>query len=328
MRNEMSVANWKEVEALRPAAMQSTPVRLDRVFDDVDAVMRLIKGRAPYVNLAEYHGMEDQLGGSRTRPWFRTHFQDALFLHNPCWLQAAKDAFRAQVVRPFKCLLNLNGPMPAGGVHVDLPVYQGFAAPAAPVWLLMNMTYSGLFQPWMVPIASGLAWFYRGVGGEFEYWADGIHAPPHIEAAPLWNTGVMSHNEFMWHGVGAIGSADDQRRLQGALSASDRLHHAENDQWEIRSGARVLARLSPPNLRISLLWKAYVFLNEEHVGSFENRDMDLTLEQIVDIYERDLASKGIAIRRPADPLKDLQWRKVLEENYRTAFGQSAASEYN
>src|SRR5262245_28207099 len=143
-----------DVERLRPAFMQSRPVRLRDVFDDPGAVLDLIKARAPYVSLAEYHGMLDMLGGARARPVFRAHFDDALFLRNPRWIQVARESFSAEIVRPFKCLLNLNGPMGPGGVHVDLPVYRGFSAPAVPVWLLMNMTYSGLFQPWMVPVAS------------------------------------------------------------------------------------------------------------------------------------------------------------------------------
>jgi hypothetical protein len=186
------------------------------------------------------------------------------------------------------------------------------------------MTYSGLFQPWMVPIASGLVWFYRGVGGEFEYWADGTHAPPRIERSPMWNIGVMSDNEFMWHGVGAIGTPEDQERLNGALNASDRLHYAGGDEWEIRDGARVVARLSPSQLRISLLWKAHVFLNQEHFASFENRDMDLTLDQVTDIYREHLAGKGVVVQRPVDPLNDVQWRRVLEAHYRAPFGQQAA----
>ena len=323
----MARAHAAHVETLRPATMQSMPVRLERVFEDPDAVIDLIRARAPYQNLAAYHGMQDTLGGARTMPWFRGQFQDELFLQNPCWLQSAKEAFSARIVRPFKCILNLNGPMPGGAVHVDLPVYRGFSAPVAPVWLLMNMTYSGLFLPWMVPIASGLAWFHRGLGGEFEYWADGTGAPPRIEPAPLWNNGVMSDNEFMWHSVGAIGTPEDRKRLAGILDAGNCLHYAGDAGWEIRDGTRVLASLASTQLRISLLWKAYVFLNEEHLASFENPAMDLTPGTVVDIYEQDLASRGVAVRRPADPLHDAAWRRVLEDNYRPAFGQQAARQY-
>jgi hypothetical protein len=309
----------QQVERLRPAAMQSRPVRVDPVFDDPDAVIGLIRSRAPYPSLGEYHHMLDMLGGVRARPVFRTHFDDALFVHNPRWIEAARQAFSATIVRPFKCLLNLNGPMGIGGTHVDLPVFRGFSAPRAPVWLLMNMAYSGLFQDWMVPVASGLMWFWKGVGGEFQYWADGIDAPPRIESPPLWNTGVMSDNEYMWHGVAPTGTPEEQARLRGRLDGREKLHYAGDAQWEIRAEARTVARLPESQLRISLLWKAFVFWNEDHVASFEDRSMDLSIEQVIEIYEDDLARKGIATPRPREPFEDPAWRKTLDEVYRSPF---------
>src|SRR5262249_7029397 len=158
-----------------------------------------------------------------------------VFLHNPRWIDAAKASFDATIVKPMRCLLNLNGPTPDGGAHLDLPAYRGFAAPQAPVWLLMNMTYSGLFHPWMTPIASGLAWFYRGRGGEFEYWPDGLDAPSEMEKPPLWNCGVMSDNEFMWHRVASIGAEADQKKLAAAMSYDAKVHWL-GDGWEIRNG--------------------------------------------------------------------------------------------
>jgi hypothetical protein len=303
------------VERLRPAAMQSRPVVLPQVFEDPAAALRLVQERAPYVTMAAFHGMEDRLGGPRTQPFFRGAFDDQLFLENPGWIAAARESFGAGIVRPFKCLAQLNGPMTATGVHVDLPLYRGFGAAEAPVWLLMNMTYSGLFHDWMVPIASGLAWFYRGVGGAFAYWPDGIDARPRLERGPLWNRGVMSDNEYMFHGVAPIGAPEDRARLQGALRASDMLHFAGEDGWEIRDGERVAHRLRPEQVRVSLLWKAYVFKDERHLASFEDVSMNLTLDQVVDIYLHDLAGRGLPAKPPADPLADEAWKRLLESTY-------------
>ena len=309
------MAAGQKVESLRPAFMQSRPVRLDRVFSDPDAVVELIRARAPYPSLAEYHDMQDTLGGTNARPVFRGHFDDQSFWFNERWIGAARDSFSARIVRPFKCLVNLNGPMGIGGVHVDLPFYRGFGAPKAPVWLLMNMTYSGLFQPWMVPVASGLTWFWRGVGGAFEYWPDGLQSPPHVESPPMWNTGVMSDNEFMWHGVSPTGTLEEQTALEGALNGREKLHATGDGAWEIRDGTRVAARLSDAQVRISLLWKAFVFADEAHQASFEDRKMDLCIEQVVDIYRHDLSRRGISTLRPRDPFKDRQWRETLEQTY-------------
>jgi hypothetical protein len=302
------------IEALRPAFMQSMPVKIERVFDDPDAVVRFIQERAPYPTLIAYHG---GIGGSAnipTMPWFRTHFDEDWLLNNEQWIAAAKKTFSAEIVRPFKCILNINGAMPDGGKHVDLPVFRGFAAPQAPVWFLMNMSYSQLFLPWMVPIASGLAWFYKGIGGAFEYWVDGPDQPPQVERR-LWNNGVMSDNEFMFHRVDAIGTPEDQARLSVLLKPSDLLHYVGGDRWEIRDGDDVMESLAADQLRISLLWKAYVFADEVHLASFQKQDMDLRLDQIVDIYLDDLKKRGATVDRPTDPFTDPVWQKVLDETY-------------
>jgi hypothetical protein len=71
-----------EVERLRPAAIQSRPVRLEQVYEDPEAILHLVERRAPYQTIAAYHHMEDMLGGARIQPFFRGLFEDAVLLHN------------------------------------------------------------------------------------------------------------------------------------------------------------------------------------------------------------------------------------------------------
>jgi len=309
------MATSGEIERLRPAAMQSHPVLVEQVFEDPEAVLRLVEARAPYKTIAAYHSMEDRLGGTNTQPFFRGAFDEEVLLHNPRWIDAAKASFNAEIIRPFKCLAQLNAPMTGTGVHYDLPLFRGFGAPEYPVWLLMNMAYSTLFHDWMVPVASGLAWFWEGEGGAFVCWPDGIDSPPMLVRAPMWNSGVVSDNEFMFHGVSPIGKAEDREAIRGTLGASDLLHAAGEGRWEIRDGERVVHSLAPDQIRISLLWKAHVFRDDHHFASFEDRAMDLTLDQVVEIYLADLAGRGIAASRPDDPLGDPQWKDVLETTY-------------
>jgi hypothetical protein len=289
------------------------------VFADPDAVVDLIRGRAPYPTLSAHHGFGDTMTSRSVMPWFRTNLQDEGFLRAPSWLAAAREAFDAELVEPFKCILNINPPTPEGAPHVDLPVYRGMQSPGTPPWLLMNMTYSGLFNDWLAPVASGLAWFYRGEGGGLEYWPDGPKAASRIEVTPLWNVGLMSDNDFMWHRVCAIGPEAEQSRLEGQLRASDTLHNLGGDNWEIRDQDRVVCAFGPDQLRISLLWKARVFSDGAHRASFDDQGMNLTPEQVVDVYLDDLAGRGIRMRRPSNPLDDKEWREALQTTYPPSF---------
>ena len=134
----------------------------------------------------------------------------------------------------------------------------------------------------------------------------------------MWNVGQISDNEYMWHRVGAIGRPEE-RLPEGVLRPEAKLHHAQGNQWEIRDGGEVKARYDRDELRISLLWKAYVFTNEEKLASFENHDSDLDLEQVVDIFCEDLSRRGIAFERPIDPLDDPAWQQVIEGAYPAVF---------
>jgi len=305
------------VEQLRSQMLRCSPARIGRVFADPDAVLARFRELAPFPTIAAYHQLD---GASGLSAWFRTHLDDDIFLRNSAFIEAARKAFSATIVRPTRCQLNLYGPMAASPVpHLDAAAYRGMFVPKAPVWLVYNMAASGLFEPWLVPLASGLAWFWRGEGGEFEYWPGGEHE---VVRAPMWNTGLVCDNEYTWHRVGAVGTPAAQQRLAGRLRISDTLDSDENGGWEIRDGERPVERLGPDELRISILWKADVFADEDHRASFADPALDLDIDSVVEIYLEDLDARGLRAERPADPITDPAWRRLLEETYPPPFAVS------
>jgi hypothetical protein len=56
--------------------------------------------------------------------------------HEP-FVDAASALFRADVVRPMSLIVNLMGPMAAGGPHVDTPSFRGLMRSEVPVWLAL-----------------------------------------------------------------------------------------------------------------------------------------------------------------------------------------------
>lgn len=300
---------------LRPEGMRSKPVYMDRVFDDPDAVLRLIREGAPYRTVGAYleHGL---IAGGM--PWFLDRPDHPMLVENPNWFAAAREAFGAQIVKPIHVTLNVNGPAPLALPHVDQPAFRGFTDAQAPIWLLMAMSRSRLFLPWLVPVASGLVWFWRGEGGEFEYWPEGPEGEPVRVEPPMWNTGVMSDNEVMWHRVGAFGPEERQQKLMQVRASA--LADWTGDGWGISQDGETLMRLAPDEMRIALLWKAYVFRDEAHLASFEDSRLNLDMEQVIDIFCEDLARRGLPSGRPADPAADAEWRELLESAYVTPFG--------
>jgi hypothetical protein len=135
----------------------------------------------------------------------------------------------------------------------------------------------------------------------------------------------MSDNEVMWHRVRGIGEPAHQERLDPHLRPSATLH-SHGDGWEIRDGAETVASLEASEVRISMLWKAYVFRDEAHLASFENPAFNLDADQVVDIFLDDLHARGLSVERSADPFGDADWRNLLQSTYISPFG-SAKSPY-
>lgn len=120
------MATAATVETLRTQAIAIEPLRIEPVFDDPERVLAAIAERAPYPTLAKYHGFaRDGAYASVALPWFRSHFDDDLFVRNPRWIEGAQRAFRAQIVRPLRCVLNIQPAAPRGAAHIDLPVFRG-----------------------------------------------------------------------------------------------------------------------------------------------------------------------------------------------------------
>ena len=303
---------------LRPETIRSKPVRMDKVFDDPERVIETIRARAPFPTMVAYmgHGVPD--AGPVGIPWFLDRPDEAFIVENPQWYAAAREAFDCEIVRPIHVTLNLNGPAPLGLPHIDQPKFRGVGEDGVPLWMQMAMSRSGLFIDWLAPVASGLVWFWKGEGGEFEYWPDGADAPSVIAERPMWNTGVMSDNEVMWHRVGAFGPPDQQDILARQLR-TDAMLHRTGSGWEVRQNGDALLGFADGDVRLAMLWKAYVFKDGAHLASFEDQRFDLDLDQITDIFQADLGERGIDVARPDDPESDDAWRLLLDEIYKTPF---------
>lgn len=305
---------------VRPARQIAPPTRLERAFADPEAVLALVRAGAPYRTQEAVHRHP---GVSRTGGWFRNFwalggkvvFEGAApFLHNPIFLEAARESFGAEVVRPVAMMTNLNLPMAGLPPHLDLPFFRGAMNREVPAWLLAPMGYSGLFHEWAVPVASAITWFYDGEGGEFEYWPEGLGAPSRTERPPYANRAVMADNEYMWHRVGPLGREAEHVPADGVPFEAV-LALGEGGRWEVRHEGRVLSDWDFGAVRVSVLWKAYCFGTEAEAAAYDSGEGRLTPERIVELFLADLKARGEDAARPEDPFGDAAFKARLERVY-------------
>lgn len=303
----------------RSAAQLAPPIVLDRAFADPDYVLELLYRGAPYKSIAAVHRDPETV---RPAPWFRNFWAlggKVLFegaekvFHNPAFVEAAKDNFRAEVIAPLAMMTNLNPPAPAASPHLDLPFFRGAHEREIPSWLLAPMGYSGLFQRWAVPVASAVSWFYDGAGGEFEYWPDGVDAPSRLVRGLSNNAAVVADNEYMYHRVCRIGEED--AFLPGNEVPYRSTLHRDGGGWKIVDGERIMARYAPGQVRLSVLWKAFCFADQAEADAYAAGEDKLTPAQVVEIFQADLERRDVRVEAPASLAGDDAWGDAVRKTY-------------
>jgi hypothetical protein len=311
--------------------MASTAVRIEPAWDDPARVVNLIRRAGPFWPLANYAASDAELAAlgrepaQFTPPWFRQDFAREsevlvagaeLILGNERFAEAARELGGGAdaVVRPQAVYVNIMGPTPfAFPPHLDIPAFRGFTRATQPVWLLKTMKTSGLFEAWRTTIATGVSWFYDGIGGDFHYWPDGPHSPVAVERSPFGNVSVLADNEFTFHGVAPLGPPD--ATVPEGLSRESRLVR-NGSGWDVRDGLGAQQiHFDDDDVRITVSWKADVFASAAAALSHDRGEDALTLETVVDLFQKDLAVRGIDVPESSEPLADQSWIAALASTY-------------
>ncbi|MCU0311104.1 MAG: hypothetical protein MUE36_09180 [Acidimicrobiales bacterium] len=303
----------------RPSA-----VRLHPAFDRPDEVLASIRAVDEWWPLARYAGSENEVkatGGDAgatmfVPPWFRRDVAlggrplvpgAEAILDNRRFVEGARTVFGGDVeVRPATVYVNVMLPGPVPFVpHLDVPAFRGFTRADHPVWLLHQMTDSGLFDHFRIRLATAVWWSFAGPGGAFHYWPRGPEATPESIEPPFDNVAVLADNERTYHGVAPVGTRDDS--LLEGLTRESLLHRVDGG-WEIRTGGDVVASASDGRVRITVSWKG-------EIHSPEEPDDELDLDTVVETFLADLRRRGVDAAEPDDAHHDDGWVATLSGTY-------------
>src|SRR5580704_3912684 len=230
----------------------ATPIRVDGVFNDPGVIRRLVERNGPYRTMASYLPVSAVRGrqatvGEGVPPHFRATWvaggrplvdEADIILHNPRLRRAASQLFDAEVI-PNTVAVNVNAPMPAGSIHVDVPSFRGADRDRYPMQLLQAMAASGLFEDWRVAEAGVVWWNYQGPGGAYDYWPDGLDGPMRSEHPPFINSALVADNNRMYHRIGWVG---DPAAAPPAFSAAAQISHHADGGWTISDAGRAPVR--------------------------------------------------------------------------------------
>jgi hypothetical protein len=312
------------------SSLPRPPIHLNPAFEDPGQVQRLIDARAPYwpvqryfANDAEYAALagQDSMASMIVAPVFRGNWavegeaaaDVAPLLGCPRFIDAAKQLFAAEIVRPQNVYVNLTWqlPFPQGVGHTDVPAFRGFDRSRYPIAFLSIMGLSGLFEDVRVPIATSVAWLYEGSDGGFEYWPEGPDRPSVVHEGTIDNTAIVGDNDFMWHRVRPTGRPEDG---MVALQLESELTRADGE-WRIVDQGRTLASFPRRQMRVSVSWKAIVFETDGERRRYDEHTDDITLDEVLRRFQLDLEKRGSAVELSSEPLRDPTFVRLLQKTY-------------
>lgn len=219
------------------------------------------------------------------------------FLHHEGFVEAARQLFGRPVIEPAIVYANLLVPGQELAVHTDVPEFRGVSRKQHPQWLIVAMHHSGLFEPWRMPIATGVSWFHDCSGGEFAFYPDGADAPP-VAHPVRYNTALLMDTDSVFHGVDRVAETSAS---VASLRPGMRLRFAGDGRWQMTDGDAVVAEYRWQELRYSVSWKAYCFADAAEQRAWRENVDDLTVEAVVDRLVADLRARGvISGDRPSD----------------------------
>src|SRR5207237_2132790 len=113
-----------------------------------------------------------------------------LLLHHEGLADAARRLHGRNVIEPSIVYANVMVPGQELAVHTDVPEFRGANRKVLPQWLLVVMHHSGLFEPWRLHIATGIAWFHDSDHGALAYW-------PHGPAGPVEHHRITANSALL-----------------------------------------------------------------------------------------------------------------------------------
>jgi hypothetical protein len=204
-------------------------------------------------------------------------------------IDAARRIHDRPVIEPAIVYANLFLPGQELATHTDVPEFRGLNRKLVPQWLLVVMHHSGLFDRWRLPIATGIAWFGDPEGGALAYWPDGPDgAVAHLTADH--NTAAVLDTDSVFHAVERVGPAD---ATIPNLAPGSVLGAEADGRIVLRDPAAEEVRAYLwEELRFSVSWKAYCFVDTAERDSWRDHTNDVELAFVLETLVNDLNDRG------------------------------------
>jgi hypothetical protein len=99
------------------------------------------------------------------------------------------------------------------------------------------------------------------------------------------------------------------------INSHSRLVRGDGGWDAVDADGATIMSFSDDEVRITVSWKADIYLNAEEARLADSGEDALDIDQVIAIFQADLEARGIAIDLPADPIHDEEWVALIAATY-------------
>eukprot|EP00164_Ancoracysta_twista_P007124 GFYU01010061.1.p1 GENE.GFYU01010061.1~~GFYU01010061.1.p1 ORF type:complete len:448 (-),score=113.95 GFYU01010061.1:78-1388(-) len=203
------------------------------------------------------------------------------------------------ILDPMQLSIILALPGQEVAMHYDAPWFFGADRFDFPVWLLVAMERSSLFEHLRIPQVQGVAYIHREKNvsvekGGFYFFPNGT-TEGYVTVPAQHNTALILNGAEVVHGTETFRPQEGHPPVvKNRLYA---MRHTGNDIWELREGdswesGTTVRTYNTDELRLSFVWRQRCFADEAERQRFRDKKNPLELEDVLKVFVDDLEKRG------------------------------------
>eukprot|EP00755_Sulcionema_specki_P024815 Sspe_Gene.15319::Locus_5332_Transcript_1_2_Confidence_0.800_Length_1649::g.15319::m.15319 len=200
-----------------------------------------------------------------------------------------------QHLDPFQLNLIVQVPGQSVAAHVDAVYFWGATRFDFPQWLLAVMVFSGLWKEQFVNQVQVVGYYHKWSDprdGSFVWW--NTPSPTPLTSDPLPRLGLSVDGSKSVHAAAIYQSKARPPKID--KSKRTVLRFVGDDTWEVAEKGtpdKVLQTYTTDDLRLSVVYRARCFENEQKAQEFSRMEHRFELEEVLETLRKDMVEKGL-----------------------------------
>lgn len=227
------------------------------------------------------------------------------------------------VLDPFQLGVIVQVPGQSVPMHLDAPYFWGASRFTLPIWLVVVMQFSGLWEQYRVHQVQGVAYIHDWDnktlenGGGFFFYPGNLNGKA-ITIPAERSTGIVCDGAIQVHGT-ELFQPKGAPIVPLKRNHDNKIVYNKNEKlWRVLEDNKSIAQFRSSELRIALVWRARCFRDQAEKtrfhAQFKDLDQAFKVDEVIDRLLGDMVARG-TLKSKTDAPKGVPLAQMLLREY-------------